>query len=78
MIAMFLDTIHVISRYSDVVVLRHPQPGALTQASEHCHCPIISAGDGDGEHPTQALLDVYTIREELGTVNGMTVIWFMY
>ena len=63
----------MISRYADVIVLRHPQPGAMTQATQSCHCPIINAGDGDGEHPTQALLDVFTIREELGTVNGMTV-----
>lgn len=42
-------------------------------ASSHCRKPVINAGDGVGEHPTQALLDVFTIREELGTVNGMTV-----
>lgn len=42
-------------------------------ASRHCRKPVINAGDGVGEHPTQALLDVFTIREELGTVNGMTV-----
>lgn len=47
-------------------------PG-LQSASRHCRKPVINAGDGVGEHPTQALLDVFTIREELGTVNGMTV-----
>lgn len=42
-------------------------------AAKHCRRPVINAGDGVGEHPTQALLDIFTIREELGTVNGMTV-----
>lgn len=59
--------------YSDVVVLRHPEPGAVTRASLFSRRPVLNAGDGVGEHPTQALLDVYTIREEIGTVNGLTV-----
>lgn len=42
-------------------------------AAKHCRRPVINAGDGVGEHPTQALLDIFTIQEELGTVNGMTV-----
>nr|CAB3227410.1 CAD protein [Phallusia mammillata] len=67
------DSVMVLSSYADVVVLRHPQPGAVSSAAQHCTHPIISAGDGSGEHPTQALLDVFTIREELGTVNGMTI-----
>ncbi|XP_078674784.1 multifunctional protein CAD-like isoform X2 [Branchiostoma floridae x Branchiostoma belcheri] len=67
------DTVQVMCGYSDVVVIRHPKPGALEVASRNCRKPIINAGDGTGEHPTQALLDVFTIREELGTVNGMTV-----
>lgn len=45
----------------------------LQLAAKHCRRPVINAGDGVGEHPTQALLDIFTIREELGTVNGMTV-----
>lgn len=45
----------------------------VQSASRQCRKPVINAGDGVGEHPTQALLDVFTIREELGTVNGMTV-----
>ena len=63
----------VMSGYSDVVVLRHPQPGAVTRAAAKCRKPVINAGDGTGEHPTQALLDIFTIREEIGTVNGLTV-----
>ena len=45
----------------------------LQRAAEHCRRPVINAGDGIGEHPTQALLDIFTIREEIGTVNGITV-----
>ncbi|XP_027706214.1 CAD protein isoform X1 [Vombatus ursinus] len=67
------DSVQTMSCYADVVVLRHPQPGAVELAAKHCRRPVINAGDGVGEHPTQALLDVFTIREELGTVNGMTI-----
>ena len=62
------DFVRVMERYSDVVVLRHPEQGAVQRASRYMRKPIINAGDGTGEHPTQALLDVYTIREEIGTV----------
>lgn len=54
----------------DVIRFSH---SVIQSASRHCRKPVINAGDGVGEHPTQALLDVFTIREELGTVNGMTV-----
>lgn len=67
------DSVQVMSSYCDVVVIRHPQPGAVQKAAEHCRKPVINAGDGVGEHPTQALLDVFTIREEIGTVNRLTV-----
>lgn len=67
------DSVQTMSCYADVLVLRHPTPGAVELASRHCRKPVINAGDGVGEHPTQALLDVFTIREELGTVNGMTI-----
>uniref|UniRef100_A0A8D0H4D2 Carbamoyl-phosphate synthetase 2, aspartate transcarbamylase, and dihydroorotase n=1 Tax=Sphenodon punctatus TaxID=8508 RepID=A0A8D0H4D2_SPHPU len=67
------DSVQTMSCYSDVLVLRHPQPGAVELAAKHCRKPVINAGDGVGEHPTQALLDIFTIREELGTVNGMTI-----
>uniref|UniRef100_A0A8C5FW57 Multifunctional protein CAD n=1 Tax=Gadus morhua TaxID=8049 RepID=A0A8C5FW57_GADMO len=67
------DSVQTMSGYADVLVLRHPKPGAVEMASRHCRRPVINAGDGVGEHPTQALLDVFTIREELGTVNGMTI-----
>uniref|UniRef100_A0A2M4A744 aspartate carbamoyltransferase n=1 Tax=Anopheles triannulatus TaxID=58253 RepID=A0A2M4A744_9DIPT len=67
------DSIQVMAGYADVVVLRHPVPGAVARAAHHCRKPLINAGDGVGEHPTQALLDIFTIREELGTVNGITI-----
>uniref|UniRef100_A0A672S9E1 CAD protein-like n=1 Tax=Sinocyclocheilus grahami TaxID=75366 RepID=A0A672S9E1_SINGR len=67
------DSVHTMSCYTDVIVLRHPIPGAVESAARHCRRPMINAGDGVGEHPTQALLDIFTIREELGTVNGMTI-----
>jgi len=55
------DTIRIVNLYSDVIVLRHPQKGASQIASHVSDAPIINAGDGNGEHPTQALLDLYTI-----------------
>ncbi|CAN8071122.1 unnamed protein product [Agarophyton chilense] len=67
------DTIRTLGCYSDIIVLRHPAVGAAQQAAYHSRLPIINAGDGIGEHPTQALLDVFTIREELGTVNNVTI-----
>ena len=63
----------MMASYADVLVIRHPEPGAVTGAAKVCRKPVINAGDGVGEHPTQALLDIFTIREEIGTVNGLTV-----
>ncbi|KAK2724125.1 hypothetical protein QYM36_002458, partial [Artemia franciscana] len=67
------DTITVMASYSDIVVLRHPESGAAKRAALCCNKAIINAGDGVGEHPTQALLDIFAIREEIGTVNGLTI-----
>lgn len=67
------DTIQTLCCYSDVIVMRHPDKGSSQDAASLSRIPIINAGDGIGEHPTQAMLDVFTIREELGTVNGLTV-----
>eukprot|EP00054_Salpingoeca_dolichothecata_P028953 m.223990 g.223990 ORF g.223990 m.223990 type:complete len:2153 (-) comp26355_c0_seq2:43-6501(-) len=67
------DFIRTMECYSDAIVLRHPERGSLQIAASHAHKPVINAGDGTGEHPTQALLDVFTIREELGTVNGLHI-----
>ncbi|KZT01847.1 carbamoyl-phosphate synthase [Laetiporus sulphureus 93-53] len=67
------DTIRTMGSYADAIVIRHPEVGSSQLAAKFSPVPIINAGDGIGEHPTQALLDVYTIRSELGTVNGRTI-----
>jgi aspartate carbamoyltransferase len=67
------DTVRTLEAYADVIVLRHPEVGSAALAAEYARKPIINAGDGIGEHPTQALLDFYTIQEELKRVDGLTV-----
>lgn len=67
------DTVRTLECYADVIVLRHPEVGAAATAARYAHVPIINAGDGVGEHPTQALLDLFTIQEELGRVDGLKV-----
>jgi aspartate carbamoyltransferase len=67
------DTVRTLECYADVIVLRHPDVGASALAAKYARKPIINAGDGVGEHPTQALLDLFTIVEELGTAENLTV-----
>ncbi|KAF9039240.1 carbamoyl-phosphate synthase [Panaeolus papilionaceus] len=67
------DTVRTLACYGDAIVLRHPHVGSAQEAAKYSPVPIINAGDGIGEHPTQALLDIFTIRSELGTVNGRTI-----
>ncbi|KAJ3516598.1 hypothetical protein NLJ89_g1020 [Agrocybe chaxingu] len=67
------DTVRTLACYGDGIVIRHPQVGSAQEAAKYSPVPVINAGDGIGEHPTQALLDIYTIRSELGTVNGRTI-----
>lgn len=67
------DTIRTLEQYSDVIVLRHPETGSASIAAAAAQIPVINAGDGIGEHPTQALLDLFTIKEELGTLDGLHV-----
>ena len=67
------DTIRTLESYADVIVLRHPEIGASEVAAKYARKPIINAGDGVGEHPTQALLDLYTIRTDLGKIDGLHV-----
>jgi aspartate carbamoyltransferase catalytic subunit len=67
------DSIRVISNYADVIVLRHSEEGASRRASLVSNIPVINAGDGPGQHPTQALLDLYTIQRELKKINGLTI-----
>lgn len=67
------DTVRTLESYADVIVLRHPEVGSSRIAADYAHKPIINAGDGVGEHPTQALLDLFTIKEELGQIDGLAV-----
>jgi len=67
------DTVRTLGCYADVIVLRHPEVGSAALAAKAAAKPVINAGDGVGEHPTQALLDTFTIREELGRLDGLTV-----
>ena len=67
------DTIQIISAYSDVIILRHFEIGASKRAAAVSPVPVINAGDGPGQHPTQALLDLYTIQKELGRVDGLSI-----
>jgi carbamoyl-phosphate synthase/aspartate carbamoyltransferase/dihydroorotase/carbamoyl-phosphate synthase/aspartate carbamoyltransferase len=67
------DTIRTLEQYADVIVLRHPEIGAAELAADAATVPVINAGDGTGEHPTQGLLDLFTIREELGRIDGLKV-----
>lgn len=67
------DTVRTLECYADVIVLRHPEVGASALAAKYARKPIINAGDGVGEHPTQALLDLFTIVSELGRVDGLHV-----
>src|ERR1041384_6854336 len=67
------DTVRTLEAYADVVVLRHYETGAAALAAQYAHKPIINAGDGIGEHPTQALLDLFTILRERGTIDGLTI-----
>ena len=67
------DTVRTLECYADVIVIRHPEVGSAAIAAKAARKPVINAGDGIGEHPTQALLDAFTIREELGHLDGLTV-----
>ncbi|QIW99094.1 hypothetical protein AMS68_004612 [Peltaster fructicola] len=67
------DTIRTIDQYTDAMVLRHPDNDSADIAAAAADHPLINAGNGSREHPTQAFLDLFTIREELGTVNGLTI-----
>jgi aspartate carbamoyltransferase len=67
------DTIRTVDGYVDVIVMRHPMKGAAQIAADNAKHPFINAGDGTGQHPTQALLDLYTIRKEKGILGGQTI-----
>jgi len=67
------DTARTVAGYADLIVIRHPREGSAREAAEAVEVPVINAGDGAGQHPTQALLDIYTIKKEKGTLEGLTV-----
>jgi len=67
------DTIRMVSGYADAVVLRHPREGAARLATEFSNVPVLNAGDGAGQHPTQTMLDLFTIRTEMGRLKGLTI-----
>jgi len=67
------DTVRTLEQYADAIVLRHPEIGSAKLAADYASVPVLNAGDGPGEHPTQALLDLFTIREELGRLDGLKV-----
>lgn len=69
----FLDTIKMVESYSDVIVVRHPFDGAARLASVTSRKPVINAGDGSNQHPSQTLLDLYTILEEKGTLENLSI-----
>lgn len=67
------DSIRVISSYSDVIVIRHPMEGAARLAANFSAVPVINGGDGSGQHPTQTLLDLYTMHREFSHLDGLTI-----
>jgi len=66
------DTVHMLEYYGDAIVMRHFQQGAPAEAAKWASIPVLNAGDGWGEHPTQVLTDLYTVKREKGTVDGLT------
>ena len=69
----FSDTIRMVESYSDVIVVRHPNDDAARLASTTSKKPVINAGDGSNQHPSQTLLDLYTIKEEKGTLSNLSI-----
>lgn len=69
----FADSIRTVAGYCDVIVIRHPVEGAARMASELSDIPVINAGDGANQHPTQTFLDLFTIKEQLGRLKGLRI-----
>jgi aspartate carbamoyltransferase catalytic subunit len=68
------DTIRTVDQYADIIAMRHPQIGSAKEAAAVAQAPILNGGDGAGQHPTQALLDLYTIQRERSRVDGTTIV----
>ncbi len=67
------DTVRMVSGYADGIILRHPASGSAQLAAEVAHVPVINAGDGGNQHPTQTLLDLFTIQEKQGRLDGLNI-----
>ena len=67
------DTVRMAEQYSDIIVIRHPRDGAARLAAEAASIPVVNAGDGSNQHPTQTLLDLYTIKKELNRIDGLKI-----
>jgi aspartate carbamoyltransferase catalytic subunit len=67
------DTVRILNGYADVLVIRHHEVGSARRAASVSRIPVINAGDGAGQHPTQALLDLYTIHKEIGSIDGLRI-----
>lgn len=72
----FSDTVRMLDNYGDVIVIRHPKEGSARLAAKLAKKPVINGGDGANEHPTQALIDLYTIRKEKGKIAGLNIVFF--
>lgn len=70
----FSDTIQVFEQYCDLIIMRHPETGAAKKAADIASVPVVNAGDGSGEHPTQTLLDLYTVYEKFGRLNNLVIL----
>lgn len=68
-----VDTVKTVERYSDIVVMRHPREGAARLAGEAVRIPVINAGDGSNQHPTQTLLDLHTMKSMFGRIDGLKI-----
>jgi len=68
------DTVKVFENYSDTLIIRHPEVGSAVKSAAAASIPVINAGDGAGEHPTQALLDLFTIHQRFGSLNNLTIL----
>ncbi len=67
------DTIRTVANYSDIIAIRHPSEGAARIAAEYSKAPVINAGDGGHQHPTQTLLDLFTIKKKKGSIKGLNI-----
>ncbi len=67
------DTVRTVAQYADAIVIRHPKIGSAREAADAVSIPVLNAGDGAGQHPTQALLDIYTIKKEIGSLNRLKI-----